>query len=84
MSQTNPSSAAAPVVESAGAPAGSPAEPGARLQDELEPKARPDGGPAPTAPPQSEPKPPAPPEDELVEADLLVEDISIDGMCGVY
>lgn len=22
--------------------------------------------------------------DELVEADLLVEDISIDGMCGVY
>jgi mycofactocin precursor len=23
-------------------------------------------------------------EDELVEADLLVEDVSIDGMCGVY
>jgi mycofactocin precursor len=22
--------------------------------------------------------------DELVEADLLVEDVSIDGMCGVY
>ena len=24
------------------------------------------------------------PEDALVEADLLVEDVSIDGMCGVY
>jgi mycofactocin precursor len=24
------------------------------------------------------------PEAELVEADLLVEDVSIDGMCGVY
>jgi mycofactocin precursor len=24
------------------------------------------------------------PADELVEADLLVEDVSIDGMCGVY
>ncbi len=23
-------------------------------------------------------------EDELVESDLLVEDVSIDGMCGVY
>ncbi|MCW2499525.1 MAG: hypothetical protein JWN87_1201 [Frankiales bacterium] len=23
-------------------------------------------------------------EGELVEADLLVEDVSIDGMCGVY
>ena len=23
-------------------------------------------------------------EDELVEAELLVEDVSIDGMCGVY
>jgi mycofactocin precursor len=23
-------------------------------------------------------------EPELVEADLLVEDVSIDGMCGVY
>ncbi len=23
-------------------------------------------------------------EDALVEADLLVEDVSIDGMCGVY
>ena len=30
-------------------------------------------------------KPAAGSEDEvLVEADLLVEDISIDGMCGVY
>jgi mycofactocin precursor len=30
---------------------------------------------------------PTPPEDEdeaLVEEDLLVEDVSIDGMCGVY
>ena len=28
---------------------------------------------------------PAPePAAELVEADLLVEDVSIDGMCGVY
>jgi mycofactocin precursor len=25
-----------------------------------------------------------PPADALVEADLLVEDVSIDGMCGVY
>lgn len=23
-------------------------------------------------------------EDELIEAELLVEDVSIDGMCGVY
>ncbi len=23
-------------------------------------------------------------EDQLVDADLLVEDVSIDGMCGVY
>jgi mycofactocin precursor len=28
--------------------------------------------------------PPAPSVDELVEEDLLVEDVSIDGMCGVY
>jgi mycofactocin precursor len=26
----------------------------------------------------------APPPVELVEAELLVEDVSIDGMCGVY
>jgi len=32
-----------------------------------------------TAPP-TEPRPP----DDLVEEDLLVEDVSIDGMCGVY
>jgi mycofactocin precursor len=25
-----------------------------------------------------------PEEDELLEEDLLVEDVSIDGMCGVY
>ncbi len=25
-----------------------------------------------------------PPEESLVEEDLLVEDVSIDGMCGVY
>ena len=24
------------------------------------------------------------PADELVEQDLLIEDVSIDGMCGVY
>jgi mycofactocin precursor len=24
------------------------------------------------------------PEDELIESELLVEDVSIDGMCGVY
>jgi mycofactocin precursor len=29
--------------------------------------------------PTTEPRP-----DALVEADLLVEDVSIDGMCGVY
>jgi mycofactocin precursor len=46
---------------------------------------------APTTPepatPDVEPatKAPAPePAVELVEADLLVEDVSIDGMCGVY
>ena len=27
---------------------------------------------------------PTTPPDALVEADLLVEDVSIDGMCGVY
>jgi mycofactocin precursor len=27
---------------------------------------------------------PAAPDDALVESDLLVEEISIDGMCGVY
>ncbi len=27
---------------------------------------------------------PEPAGEELIEADLLVEDVSIDGMCGVY
>lgn len=31
---------------------------------------------------EQDPQPAA--EPELVEADLLVEDVSIDGMCGVY
>jgi mycofactocin precursor len=36
------------------------------------------------------PEPPSPADDELleedglIEEDLLVEDVSIDGMCGVY
>jgi mycofactocin precursor len=35
---------------------------------------------------ESEPEPtPAPPAaDDLVDEDLLVEEVSIDGMCGVY
>jgi mycofactocin precursor len=40
-----------------------------------------------TAPPRDEVRPADPPAAEaaaLVEADLLVEDVSIDGMCGVY
>jgi mycofactocin precursor len=32
--------------------------------------------------PETEPVPPAP--ETLVEDELLVEDVSIDGMCGVY
>jgi mycofactocin precursor len=40
------------------------------------------------APIESAPTPPTEPQsrlaDELVEDDLLVEDVSIDGMCGVY
>ena len=40
---------------------------------------------APPEPPPLAPEPPAPPAEEaLVEDELLVEDISIDGMCGVY
>jgi mycofactocin precursor len=31
-----------------------------------------------------EAEPPADPVEELIEEDLLVEDVSIDGMCGVY
>ena len=34
-------------------------------------------------PPAPEPEPVAQ-DDELVEGELLVEDVSIDGMCGVY
>ncbi len=34
------------------------------------------------APPVTEPSPAA--EPQLLESDLLVEDVSIDGMCGVY
>ncbi|HET6551383.1 MAG TPA: mycofactocin precursor MftA [Solirubrobacter sp.] len=39
--------------------------------------------------PVTEPEPPAeeveaPQPEDLVEDDLLVEDVSIDGMCGVY
>ena len=41
-----------------------------------------------TAVTEPKPEPIAPtapgPANELVEADLLVEDVSIDGMCGVY
>jgi mycofactocin precursor len=41
---------------------------------------------APDTAPTTLVSPPAPPVDdsELVEEDLLVEEISIDGMCGVY
>ena len=42
--------------------------------------------PTPTAtevPPAPEPEP-VEADDELVEGSLLVEDVSIDGMCGVY
>jgi mycofactocin precursor len=31
-----------------------------------------------------EPAPVASSDEQLVESDLLVEDVSIDGMCGVY
>jgi mycofactocin precursor len=34
-------------------------------------------------PPAPEPEP-VEQDDELVEGELLVEDVSIDGMCGVY
>jgi len=34
-------------------------------------------------PPAPEPEP-VEKDDELVEGELLVEDVSIDGMCGVY
>jgi mycofactocin precursor len=38
--------------------------------------------PAPAVPPVAAEAPPEP--DDLVEDELLVEDVSIDGMCGVY
>ncbi len=38
----------------------------------------------PAEPPKRPAEPPKPPADDLVEDDLLVEDVSIDGMCGVY
>ena len=37
-----------------------------------------------TADDEGGPVGPGPLEEELVEEDLLVEEISIDGMCGVY
>jgi mycofactocin precursor len=33
---------------------------------------------------ERQPEAQTPPEEELVVEDLLVEDVSIDGMCGVY
>ncbi len=38
----------------------------------------------PTTAPAAEAPESTPPADALVESDLLVEDVSIDGMCGVY
>lgn len=38
----------------------------------------------PKAEPQTEPESSPMSSNELVEEDLLVEDVSIDGMCGVY
>jgi mycofactocin precursor len=35
-------------------------------------------------PDSDEKAPPRPSDEELVIEDLLVEDVSIDGMCGVY
>jgi mycofactocin precursor len=35
-------------------------------------------------PPTDVSEPEVPADEELVEEDLLVEDVSIDGMCGVY
>ena len=54
------------------------------------PEMRASSSPAPATPELDPPvevevEAPAPePAAELVEADLLVEDVSIDGMCGVY
>jgi mycofactocin precursor len=44
---------------------------------ELEPETTP-------VPTELEPKTTPPPTDEVLDDDLLVEEISIDGMCGVY
>jgi mycofactocin precursor len=46
----------------------------------------PDSVTAPPEPPPAAPEPPPAPvaEEPLVEDELLVEDVSIDGMCGVY
>jgi mycofactocin precursor len=35
-------------------------------------------------PEREEDNAPQPPDEELVVEDLLIEDVSIDGMCGVY
>ncbi len=40
--------------------------------------------PDPVVEPEVDPQEQPEPEAELVEEDLLVEDVSIDGMCGVY
>jgi mycofactocin precursor len=40
--------------------------------------------PTPDVEPAAEAAPAPAPAVELVEADVLVEDVSIDGMCGVY
>jgi mycofactocin precursor len=40
--------------------------------------------PDPVVEPEVEAVPPVEEPEELVEEDLLVEDVSIDGMCGVY
>jgi mycofactocin precursor len=39
---------------------------------------------APAAPADQDASEPAPATTPLITADLLVEDVSIDGMCGVY
>jgi mycofactocin precursor len=44
----------------------------------------PEDAPRPPAATEGTASPDASPGDRLVEEDLLVEDVSIDGMCGVY
>jgi mycofactocin precursor len=46
--------------------------------------ARDEAAPVPAEPIAPPPEPAPEPPPALVEADLLVEDVSIDGMCGVY